>query len=269
MASDGSAWVEVISSVECCVNTSPQLLHLDANGARLLAQQPIEVDHMAVDTAGNLFALARAGFSASPGAFLASSCGSDAYVELSPNGQQLFATYLPPGITNFDGADSQGTPFLDISSGGRVQVVENQSMGPYAGCVVDSANFGNQGTTSPGAIVTIFGSGLGPDQGIGFQLQNGEVPTSLGGTQVLVNGEPAPVLYSSYGQVNLILPYSLPAGTIATLQVMSAGTPANEISELVVAQGISFFTVGGGRAAALNQDGTLNSPQNRHGRDRR
>jgi uncharacterized protein (TIGR03437 family) len=60
--------------------------------------------------------------------------------------------------------------------------------------------------------VTIFGAGIGPTQGVGFQLVNGQVPTSLGGTQVMVNGEPAPLLYSSYGQVNLILPYDYRPG---------------------------------------------------------
>jgi uncharacterized protein (TIGR03437 family) len=199
-----------------------------------------------------------------PDALLAGSCGGwgNAYVELSPSGQKLFATYLPADVEGFDGADAQGTPYLDTSPGGRVQVVEGQSMGPYAGCLVDSASFSNQGTTAPGAIVTIFGSGLGPSQGIGFQLENGEAPTSLGATQVLVNGEPAPILYSSYWQLNLILPYSLTVGSTATIQVVSAGTPANQLSDSVVQQQITFFSVGNGAAAALNQDGTLNSPKN-------
>jgi uncharacterized protein (TIGR03437 family) len=49
---------------------------------------------------------------------------------------------------------------------------------------------------------------------------------------------------------------------MATMQVVSAGTPANQLSDSVVEQGISLFSVGNGAAAALNQDGTVNSPQN-------
>ena len=113
----------------------------------------------------------------------------------------------------------------------------------------------------PGAIVTIFGSGLGPSQGVGFQLVNGQVPTSLGGTQVLVNGEPAPILYSSYWQLNVILPYSLAVRTMPTIQVVSNGTAANQMSASVLKQGISLFQVNNS-AAALNEDGTVNSPQN-------
>jgi uncharacterized protein (TIGR03437 family) len=211
---------------------------------------------------GNLFVLAGGDFTVSPGALLADPCGGAAYLELSPSEQQLFATYLPFDILGFEGADAQGTPYLETSTGGLVQVVQGQSMGPFAGCVVDAASFGNVQVVSPGAIVTIFGSGLGPSQGVGFQLTNGQVPTTLGGTQVLVNGEPAPILYSSYGQLNLIVPYSVTVGTMPTIQVMSNTMPANQMTATVVGQGISLFQVGNSVAAALNQDGTLNTPQN-------
>jgi uncharacterized protein (TIGR03437 family) len=127
---------------------------------------------------------------------------------------------------------------------------------------VDAASFGNAELVSPGAIVTMFGSQLGPSPGVGFQLVNGQAPTSLGGTEVLVNGAPVPILYSSDGQLNLILPYSLTVGTTPAIQVMRNGTPANQISASVVDQEISLFQAGNSAAAALNQDGTLNSPQN-------
>ena len=59
------------------------------------------------------------------------------------------------------------------------------------------------------------------------------MPTFLGGTQVLVNGEPAPVLDSSYGQLSLIMPYSLPAGSTATLHVVTHRTPLNQLSNVI------------------------------------
>jgi uncharacterized protein (TIGR03437 family) len=261
VAPDGSVWALVTSFVQCCIDVHYQLVHLDANGSRLLAQLPMDVADMVVDQSGNLIALAFPPVTVSPDAFLANPCGNDAYVKLSPSGQQLFATYLGIDSGGFDGTDAQGTPFLDFSVG-RYQVVLNQNMGPYAGCVVDAASFGNPLTFSPGAIVTIFGSGLGPKQGVGFDLVNGQVPLSLGGTQVLVNGAPVPILYSSYGQLNLILPFSLVAGSVPTVQVVTNATPANLLSaSYVQPAGITLFQIGNG-AAAVNQDGTLNSPQN-------
>jgi uncharacterized protein (TIGR03437 family) len=269
LAPDGSVWANVSSFVQvCCSNIGSQLIHLDASGSRLLADAPISADSMVVDSAGNLVALAQGSIEASPGAILGGSCGGPAYVELSPTGQQLFATYLPGTYQiGFDGADANGDPYIDIPSG-RVQLVENQSTPPSVGCVVDAAAFLVDGNTSspqqisPGGIVTLFGAGMGPSQGVGFQLVNGELPTSLGGTQVTVNGEPAPLLYASYGQVNLVLPYDLAAGTMAEIQVITNGTPLNQLSNLpIVAAQITVFQVNGA-AVALNQDYTVNSPQN-------
>lgn len=183
VAPDGSVWADVSSFVECCIKVTDQLIHLDANGAPLLANQPIEIDDKVVDPAGNLVATAFGDFAVSPDAFLSHSCGGDAYIELSPSGEQLFATYLPLDAS-FDGTSAQGIPIL-VTLDGRYKVVQGQSMGPYAGCVVDAASFTNQETISPGAIVTLFGSAMGPRQGVGFQLVDGQVPTSLGGTRCL------------------------------------------------------------------------------------
>jgi len=265
VAPDGSVWAAVSSFVQCCVNIEYRLVHLDAKGERLLAQPPISVDDLAVDREGNLIATAFGEFTVGPDAFQANSCGSAAYVKLSPSGDQLFATYLPSDFHYFDGTSDRGTPILLIGDG-RFEVVGGQSMGAFAGCVVDAASFGNADTLSPGAIVTLFGSRLGPREGIGFHLADGRVPASLGGTQVLVNGEPAPILFSSYWQLNVILPYSLQVGTRPKIQVVSNGSAGNELESSVVQRaGISLFRVDDSPsrpAAALNEDGTLNSPRN-------
>jgi uncharacterized protein (TIGR03437 family) len=92
-------------------------------------------------------------------------------------------------------------------------------------------------------------------------LVNGQLPTSLGGTQVTVNGEAAPLMYASYGQVNLVLPYDLPAGAKAEIQVIANGTPLIQLSNLpIVAAEMTLFQIDGA-AVALNQDYTVNSPQ--------
>ncbi len=112
------------------------------------------------------------------------------------------------------------------------------------------------------AMVTIFGAGMGPSQGVSFQVANGEAPTSLAGTQVMVNGEAAPLLYASYGQVNLIVPYDLAPDTTATIQVVTNGVPLNPISNVqIVPAYITLFQVNGA-AVALNHDYTVNSPTN-------
>jgi uncharacterized protein (TIGR03437 family) len=200
-----------------------------------------------------------ANFTPGPDAFLANGCGSSlGYVKLSSTGDQLFATYLPAGSeSDFSGTAQDGLPILRIA-GEPFEVVEGQSMGVYTGCLVDAATFGNTDRTSPGSIVTLFGSRMGPSPGVGFQLVDGHVPLTLGGTQVLVNGEPVPILYSSYGQLNVILPYTLLPYTRPAIQVINNGSAGNNMpGPFVQAVGISVFP-----GAILNEDGTVNSPGN-------
>jgi uncharacterized protein (TIGR03437 family) len=61
---------------------------------------------------------------------------------------------------------------------------------------------------TPGEIMTIYGSGIGPQPGLSFALVNGRVPTELAGISVTVDGVPAPVLYAQDAQINFIVPWS-------------------------------------------------------------
>ena len=64
------------------------------------------------------------------------------------------------------------------------------------------------GPVTPGEIVTIFGSGMGPATLMTLHLTAaGTVDTNLGGTQVFFDGYPAPVIYSSSTAVSVIVPY--------------------------------------------------------------
>jgi uncharacterized protein (TIGR03437 family) len=268
VAPDGSVWVSVSSFTQCCVDIQYRLVHLDASGQRILADVPVDIGDIAVDRQGNLIATSGGKFHVRQDAFLANACPSwyIAYVRLSPSGEQLFATYLPYSTGyDFAGAGDRGTPLLQIGAD-RFDVVEGQELGPYLGCTVDAASFGNGDVISPGGIVTLFGSKLGPQAGVSFSLQNGRVPTTLSGTRVLVNGEAVPVLYASYWQVNAILPFSLAEGTGPTIQVESNGVVTNlRLDARVQNAGIAIFradSTPNGQAAALNQDGTVNSMKN-------
>lgn len=81
-----------------------------------------------------------------------------------------------------------------------------------------------------------------------------------------MNGEPAPILYASYWQVNVVLPYSLEVGTRPQIRVESNGNAGADLAGLFVQRaGISLFRSDDSPsrpAAALNEDGTVNSPRN-------
>ncbi len=143
--------------------------------------------------------------------------------------------------------------------------------GTFLACLVHAAALrpgGNplfpDGAVSPGEVVTLFGTGLGPANGVGAQLApDGSLATALAGTRVLFDGRPAPLLYASDRQVNAVVPFVLRQRT--TLEVERAGIrcPAAILPLAAAAPGI--FTLdgsGSGLAAALNQDGSVNSRSN-------
>src|SRR6185503_4340953 len=82
------------------------------------------------------------------------------------------------------------------------------------------------GPVVPGEIITIFGSGLGPVPGVPLtseQIVDGQLPTKLGGVQVLIGGTPAPLLYAGATQISAIVPYEISAPT-------SIANPAAQIN---------------------------------------
>ncbi|MEP7365154.1 MAG: hypothetical protein ABI972_18025 [Acidobacteriota bacterium] len=266
VAPDGSVWAHVSSFVDCCVNIEYSLVRIDAKGETVLVNKPYDVGDLATDSQGNLFATGFFPFQPSENAFLSNSCGAGSYVKLSPAGDLLFGTYLPYYVGyDFAGRGENGLPIL-ASGDGLYQVSESVSAAVYTGCIVDGASFVNQDRLSPGAIVTLFGSEMGPREGVAFQLVDGKLPTSLSGTQVFVNGTAAPLLYVSHGQVNMVLPYDLAVSTRPEIQVVRGAAPGNVIKNSVVQRaGISIFKTGDPAllsAAALNEDGTVNTAAN-------
>jgi uncharacterized protein (TIGR03437 family) len=128
--------------------------------------------------------------------------------------------------------------------------------------VINAAS-GVVGTVSPGMAISIFGSNLGPQSTASFALPStgGTIATTLGGTQVLIDGIPVPVLYSSPGQVNALVPFELTNATTA-LQVEYNNSTSVGMTLPVVAAEPGIFTLDGtgkGQGSILNQDYSINS----------
>src|SRR5262249_12581362 len=130
-----------------------------------------------------------------------------------------------------------------------------------ASCVVQGATFWPT-PISPGVIATLFGSHLGPPQGVSFALgADGKVPQVLAGMQVTVAGLPAPLLYVQDNQINFIVPQALPAGTPAQICVNG---PAGQSCLLTPVLGADpgIFKIAPAGYAILNQDGSVNDAAN-------
>lgn len=95
--------------------------------------------------------------------------------------------------------------------------------------VVDDAVFGGSGfTVTPGDVIALFGQQLSfaaPTSG-----PQPPLATSVGGASVTVNGEAAPLYFSSYGQINFQVPVDTPTGT-ALVQVATEANPLTPLSQ--------------------------------------
>ena len=90
--------------------------------------------------------------------------------------------------------------------------------------------------------------------------------TNTGGTQVLFDGVPAPILYTSSGQVAAVVPYAVDGKPGTQVQVRNGSLTSDAVAMPVSPVAPSIFSVdlsGTGQAAVLNQDGlTVNSAKN-------
>ncbi len=118
---------------------------------------------------------------------------------------------------------------------------------------------------APGEIVTFKGSGLGPAQLVSAGPgSDGFYPTQLSGTSVQFNGVAAPLLYTSATQVAAVAPYGV-TGPSVQVTVAYQGQTSLPATIRVFPVALGLFTADGsgtGQAAAINQDGTVNSASN-------
>lgn len=137
--------------------------------------------------------------------------------------------------------------------------------------VVSAASYA--APVAPTGLIGIFGNNLATTTAVAGSLP---LPLNLGGTSVTINGQPAPLLFVSPGQVNARIPDALAgldyrtdnilASTVVVTSPMGSSAPATlSIAEAAPA----FFTANGsgcGQAAALNitpgGEVSVNSPAN-------
>jgi uncharacterized protein (TIGR03437 family) len=155
-----------------------------------------------------------------------------------------------------------------VDSAGNVYVADTGNqlirlLTPAASTVsIANAASGAAATIAPGEIVVIYGPGIGPSTlAVNQPDANGVYSRQLAGTVVSFNGTNAPILYSSASQVAAIVPYETTAGGVANVSVsyqdnvLSASIPVGSSMP-------GIFTSTGnpaGQAAAINQNGSLNS----------
>lgn len=132
-----------------------------------------------------------------------------------------------------------------------------------SGGIVNGASFLPGAGVAPGSIITIFGAEIGPHtlETLRLDAQN-RVQTSLSGYSILFDDIPAPLLYVSRDQIAAVAPWSLAGQTETVVRVAGPGWTSPGRTVPIKSAGVALFTAdasGQGAAAALNQNGTINS----------
>jgi uncharacterized protein (TIGR03437 family) len=192
-------------------------------------------------------------------------------VRIAPDGTVLQSTYVGTGTTpvaavSITSGSSQAWIAVTgqgLTGVGVLQVAPGtlDTSSTSIGCMSNAATFAT-GALSPGEIFSIFGEGLGPSAATAATLSEaGQFPTLLAGVQVVFDDIPAPLLYVQDGQINAITPWEL-AGK-ATSKMCVAWQAKTSCATIVLGPAApGIFTSNGVLAAAVNQDGTINSLSN-------
>jgi uncharacterized protein (TIGR03437 family) len=167
-----------------------------------------------------------------------------------------------PGDVALNVAVNSGGPRTATVSVAGVSVAVTQQ-GAFSIAAVTNAASNRSGPISPGEIVALYGSGIGPAQLVkAAPGSNGSYGTQVANTSVSFNGIAAPMIYASAAQTAAVVPYGI-TGTNAQVTVTYQGQTSAAFSVSIASSAPGIFTFdssGQGPAAAINQDGvTVNS----------
>jgi len=219
---------------------------------------------VAADTAGNVYIV---DYDCSqlrvvaPSGIISTIAGTTSYGFSGDGGPATAARLNGPTDLALDAA---GNIYIADSGNARIRKLTTGVAPQISAAGVTNAASQKAGPIAPGEMVTIYGSAIGPSAGQGAQLSSaGLVATSLGQTQVLFGGTPAPLIYVSSGQVNAVVPYSVAGAASVPLQIQSQGVTSNTVTLNVAPASPAIFVIGGaGQGAILNQDYSVNGPAN-------
>ena len=114
--------------------------------------------------------------------------------------------------------------------------------------VLNGASFASP-AIAPGAFMSIFGTNLASTTA-SWEIADNRLPTTLGGTSVLVNGKNAYMVYVSPGQINFLAPAGSSHGNVP-VQVITSNGASNPISipGSTVSPGLFMLSQGNSRYA--------------------
>jgi uncharacterized protein (TIGR03437 family) len=121
----------------------------------------------------------------------------------------------------------------------------------FAGGVVNNGTFANGESISQGDIAAVFGSQFTYDAPQGASTL--PLATTLDNVQVLINGNAAPLYFTSSGQINFEVPIDATPGN-GTLQIVRNAQKGNMVLVNIVARAPQFILYGAGYPVMTTPD---------------
>jgi uncharacterized protein (TIGR03437 family) len=217
-----------------------------------------------VDAGGNVWAAGTTASSTFPNSSGWTS-GADFLVGLNSSGTALVAAARYPSGAVAQAVAANGTGGLVYAAGSGGIVSATTPAQPATAAVFGITNGAGgslAGRIAVGEVISIYGPQLGPSSAAtGSFDASGFLPTSLGGVTVSIGGRLASLLYVSSTQINAVVPFEENFGPVDVVVTSSNGTtPAFRAYVAVAVPDIAQNL--DGSAAALNQNGSVNSPSN-------
>lgn len=202
-----------------------------------------------------------------PGLPIVFAFGNDFVLALDPTGSQPQILYrLTTGsVTQPPVIDASGNLLLLSAPGSLLELSGKAPLSqPGILALGNSATYTMGTGIFPGELVSLYGPGLGPASGgVPEIAPGGTFPTQFAGVEVTVAGTPAPLLYVGSNQINFQVPFEAPMNYAAfpAVQVNGPSGTLTVLTNALPAIGL-FYAATPPYAAALNQDGSVNSATN-------
>jgi uncharacterized protein (TIGR03437 family) len=265
----------VPAGVESFYSHGEFVAKLSASGSQLLfgtyfgedlPSAPNSPGGVAIDATGTIWLTGSSPVSQLPGVGT-TALGTDYIAGLSSDGSSVVSMLTAPNGAAGAGVavTAQGT-LAALGPSGALLISSlaagTPSTAPSLMGVVGSAATSVSPSVCGRELISFYGLGIGPATPMSAQVTNSAISNSLGGVQVLFDGVPAALLYAGPTQINAIVPSGVAGQSRTKVQIV---TPTGTIDAPMLGVQATMpqvFTNSTGAAAAMNQDGSVNTSAN-------
>lgn len=197
---------------------------------------------------------------------------------LSPDGKALrYGSFIGRNFYQPDGQPGDGFRLIGLDAGGDLYFAGTSDLFPTITryrltsrpqgslACVENGTHGYGSAPSPLELLRLRGNNIAGGRSFSRAPSATALPLSYNGLQVLFGSAPAPILAIAADEITVFAPYSAPPDGAASIRITQNGIVTAELDADAQPAAPGIITMDGsgvGSAAAINQDGSLNSHDN-------